>query len=144
MPRIIYFGPGNSRSDAIRLATIIATKQLPGNRAPAESGKWTDASGLARGIKGRDEPLAINVAEQNALLQASLHGVSVKDSTLYCTNQPCIICAKMIINAGIKEIVISEGYPDKMSMDFFKQAGVTVRFCNKKKVTTTQRHHVSV
>ncbi|MEI6117189.1 MAG: hypothetical protein WCP99_21820, partial [Burkholderiales bacterium] len=70
LPRIIYFGPGNSRSDAIRLATIIATKQLPGNRAPAESGSGTDASGLARGIKGRDEPLAINVADQNALLAA--------------------------------------------------------------------------
>ena len=66
-------------------------------------------------------------AEQNALLQASLHGVSVKDSVLYCTIQPCIICAKMLINAGIKEIVITGGYPDKMSMDFFNQAGVLVR-----------------
>lgn len=66
-------------------------------------------------------------AEQNALLQASLHGVSVKDSILYCTNQPCIICAKMLINAGIKEVVIISGYPDKMSMDFFEQGGVVVR-----------------
>ncbi|MBU4377065.1 MAG: cytidine/deoxycytidylate deaminase family protein [Candidatus Omnitrophica bacterium] len=72
---------------------------------------------LCRGLHG----------EQNALLQASLHGISVKDSVLYCTNQPCIICAKMLINAGIKEIVISDGYPDKMSMDFFKEAGVSVR-----------------
>lgn len=72
---------------------------------------------LCRGLHG----------EQNALLQASLHGVRVKDSILYCTNQPCIICAKMLINAGIKEIVISDGYPDKMSMDFFKQAKILVR-----------------
>lgn len=72
---------------------------------------------LCRGLHG----------EQNALLQASLHGVSVKDSALYCTNQPCIICAKMIINAGISEIVIREGYPDKMSMNFFKQANILVR-----------------
>jgi len=70
-------------------------------------------------------------AEQNALLQASLHGVSVKDSTLYCTNQPCIICAKMIINAGIKEIVMLEGYPDNMSMDFFKKAKIAVRKAKK-------------
>jgi len=70
-------------------------------------------------------------AEQNALLQASLHGVSVKDSMLYCTNQPCIICAKMIINAGIKEIVMLEGYPDKMSMDFFKKAKIAVRKAKK-------------
>lgn len=66
-------------------------------------------------------------AEQNALLQASLYGVSVKDSLLYCTNQPCIICAKMIINAGIKEIIISEGYPDEMAKDFFEEAGIKVR-----------------
>ena len=66
-------------------------------------------------------------AEQNALLQASLYGVSVKDGLLYCTNQPCLICAKMIINAGIKEIIISEGYPDKMAKDFFEEAGIKVR-----------------
>ena len=70
-------------------------------------------------------------AEQNALLQASLHGVSVKDSILYCTNQPCIICAKMLINSGVKEVVIADGYPDKMSMDFFKQAGILVRKAKK-------------
>ncbi len=73
-------------------------------------------------------------AEQNVLLQASLHGVSVKDSILYCTNQPCIICAKMLINAGIKEIVIEKGYPDKMSMDFFNQAGILVRTCKKRRL----------
>lgn len=70
-------------------------------------------------------------AEQNALLQASLHGVSVKDSILYCTTQPCIICAKMLINAGIQEVVIISGYPDKMSMDFLNEAGVLVRTCRK-------------
>ncbi len=66
-------------------------------------------------------------AEQNALIQASLYGVSTKGSALYVTNQPCIICAKMLINAGIKEIIISEGYPDKMAMDFLKEAKIKVR-----------------
>ncbi len=70
-------------------------------------------------------------AEQNALLQASLHGVSVKNSLLYCTNQPCIICAKMIINAGIKEIVVCDGYPDNMAGDFFKEAGLSLRRVKK-------------
>lgn len=70
-------------------------------------------------------------AEQNALIQASLYGVGVKDSTLYATNQPCVICAKMLINAGIKEIVISDGYPDKMAMDFFKEAKIKVRKVKK-------------
>ncbi len=72
-------------------------------------------------------------AEQNALLQACLHGVSVKDSILYCTNQPCAICAKMLINAGIRQIVIENGYPDKMSMDFFNESGIDVRTYKKAK-----------
>jgi len=66
-------------------------------------------------------------AEQNALIQASLYGISVKGSTLYATNQPCVICAKMLINAGIKEVVINDGYPDKMAMDFLKSAKIKVR-----------------
>ena len=66
-------------------------------------------------------------AEQNALLQAALHGVSAKGAKLYATTQPCIICAKMLINAGIKEIVIAGHYPDKMARDFLKEAKVKVK-----------------
>lgn len=66
-------------------------------------------------------------AEQNVLLQAALHGVSTKDSQLYITNHPCMICSKMLINAGIREIIISEGYPDEMSEDFLKEAGIRIR-----------------
>ncbi len=66
-------------------------------------------------------------AEQNALIQASLYGISVKGSSLYATNQPCVICAKMLINAGIKEIVIAGGYPDKMAMEFLKEAKIKIR-----------------
>jgi len=69
--------------------------------------------------------------EQNALIQASLHGIGVEGSTLYATNQPCIICAKMLINAGIKEIVVSDGYPDKMAMEFLKEAKIKVRRLKK-------------
>jgi dCMP deaminase len=66
-------------------------------------------------------------AEQNALIQASLYGISVKDSTLYATNQPCAICAKMLINSGIREVVILEGYPDKLAARFLREAKIKVR-----------------
>ncbi len=69
-------------------------------------------------------------AEQNALLQAALYGVSVKGAVLYVTVTPCIICAKMIINAGVKEVVIDGDYPDKMAKEFLKEAGVKVRRIN--------------
>ncbi|MDB4349406.1 cytidine/deoxycytidylate deaminase family protein [Omnitrophica bacterium] len=66
-------------------------------------------------------------AEQNAILQAALHGNSVRDAILYATVQPCIICAKMLINAGIKEIIIMGEYPDEMAAQFLKEAGVKVK-----------------
>jgi len=66
-------------------------------------------------------------AEQNAIIQAALHGISIKDSTLYCTNSPCVICAKMIINAGIKEVIYEEGYDDPLAMEMLKEAGVKVK-----------------
>lgn len=66
-------------------------------------------------------------AEHNALLQAALYGVSTKGAMLYLTTQPCIICAKMIINAGIGEIIFRGDYPDKMARDFLKEAKVKIR-----------------
>lgn len=65
-------------------------------------------------------------AEQNAIIQAALHGVSVKGATLYCTNQPCIICAKMVINAGISLIVVKDGYADKLAAEMLDEAGIRV------------------
>ncbi len=65
-------------------------------------------------------------AEQNAIIQAALHGVSIEGSILYCTCEPCSVCAKMIINAGIKEIVVGGNYPDKLARDMFREAGVKV------------------
>jgi dCMP deaminase len=70
-------------------------------------------------------------AEQNAIIQAALHGVSTKDSTLYCTNHPCVICAKMIINAGITRIVIRDGYSDRLAADMLSEAGITVEQMEK-------------
>ena len=65
-------------------------------------------------------------AEQNAIIQAAKLGVSVQGATLYCTHQPCSICAKMIINSGIARVVFDEGYPDDFSIKMFNEAGVQV------------------
>ena len=65
-------------------------------------------------------------AEQNAIIQAAFHGVSIRDASLYCTNLPCSICAKMIINAGIKAIYYLSGYADSMSEEMLDEAGVKV------------------
>ena len=66
-------------------------------------------------------------AEQNAILQAVVHHIGIKDSALYATNQPCIICAKMLINAQIKEIVISAGSPDDLAREMLKEAKIKIR-----------------
>ncbi len=65
-------------------------------------------------------------AEQNAIIQAALHGVSIENATLYCTHQPCILCAKMLINSRIDKVVFGKDYPDKDALDFFYKAGIKV------------------
>ncbi len=65
-------------------------------------------------------------AEQNAIIQAAKLGVSIDGATLYCTHQPCAICAKMIINSGISRVVYASGYPDKFSLEMFEEAGVRI------------------
>jgi dCMP deaminase len=65
-------------------------------------------------------------AEQNAIIQAALHGVSVDGATLYCTAQPCVICSKMLINSGIRSVVFAEGYPDELSRELLEEAGVAL------------------
>ncbi|AAM03590.1 TPA: cytidine deaminase [Methanosarcina acetivorans] len=65
-------------------------------------------------------------AEQNAIIQAAIHGVSIAGATIYCTQQPCTLCAKMIINSNIKKVVYSTPDPDTDSLEFFRSAGVEV------------------
>lgn len=65
-------------------------------------------------------------AEQNAIIQAARYGININGATLYCTHQPCVICAKMIINAGISRVIYKEGYPDEFSMRLFAEAGTKV------------------
>lgn len=70
-------------------------------------------------------------AEQNAIIQSALQGVSIKGGILYCTHQPCILCTKMLINAGIIKIVYEGEYPDELSKKFFEEAGVDVNKWNR-------------
>jgi dCMP deaminase len=65
-------------------------------------------------------------AEQNAIIQAAYHGVSVKGASLYSTTQPCSICAKMIINAGIDTIYYDSGYADDLAQEMLSEAGLTL------------------
>jgi dCMP deaminase len=65
-------------------------------------------------------------AEQNAIIQAAYHGVSIKGATLYCTNLPCIICTKMLINAGIARVVYGEGYADPLAQEMWEESNVQV------------------
>ena len=66
-------------------------------------------------------------AEQNAIIQAARYGVSIEGATLYCTTQPCTQCTKMLINAGITEIVYAEGYPDDLACELLDESGIVVR-----------------
>ncbi len=63
-------------------------------------------------------------AEQNAIIQAAYHGVSIKEAVLYSTHLPCSICMKMLINAGIRSIVYKEGYPDDLSIQLISEAKI--------------------
>lgn len=65
-------------------------------------------------------------AEQNAIINAARYGVSTQDSVLYCTNQPCILCARMLINAGVKRIVHQGDFDDQLAVQFLQEAGVEI------------------
>jgi len=79
---------------------------------------------LCRGLHG----------EQNAIIQAAYHGVGIRGATLYCTNHPCIICSKMIINAGIQRVVYEDGYADALAKEMLKESGIKIeRFKRKRK-----------
>ena len=81
-------------------------------------------------------------AEQNAIIQAAYHGVSVRDGTIYVTHQPCLTCAKMIINAGIKRVAYAGEYPDNIARQFLAEAGVSLQRLTlpQEKMAAVQHH----
>ncbi|MCE5203475.1 MAG: cytidine/deoxycytidylate deaminase family protein [Coriobacteriales bacterium] len=66
-------------------------------------------------------------AEQNAVIQAARHGISIDGATVYCTHQPCVLCAKILINAGVVEIVYRQPYPDPLAEELLAEAGIAPR-----------------
>jgi dCMP deaminase len=98
------------------------------NGAPAEVSHCQDTGCLRAKLNvpsGEKHELCRGVhAEQNVIIQAAYYGIPVKDASLYCTTKPCSICAKMIINAGIKKVYHKEGYDDPITLDMFDQANV--------------------
>jgi dCMP deaminase len=71
-------------------------------------------------------------AEQNAIIQCAVHGVTVKEATIYSTTQPCVLCSKMLINVGIKTIVFQGPYPDKLSLQLLEEATIELRAVKSK------------
>ena len=63
-------------------------------------------------------------AEQNAVIQAARHGTAIDGAMVYCTHQPCVLCAKILINAGITEIIYRNAYPDALAAEMLAEAGV--------------------
>lgn len=71
-------------------------------------------------------------AEQNAIIQASQHGVSINGATIYVTHQPCSICTKMLINSGIKKFIYASPYDDPLSEEMIQEAGIEIQIIDKK------------
>ncbi len=96
-----------------------------------ELGCLRDELGIPSGT--RHEICRAIHAEQNAIIQGAFHGISVKGGTLYCTHTPCMICAKMIVNSGIEEVVSYHDYPDEEARKFLGEADVKLRKISRPK-----------
>ncbi|MCP4653118.1 MAG: cytidine deaminase [Candidatus Omnitrophica bacterium] len=124
----------SERSTCLRRAVgavLVKNKQILAtgyNGAPTNISHCEDVGCLRQKLKipsGQRHEICRGLhAEQNVILQAARHGVSLCDSVLYITHTPCSICAKMIINAGIKEIICAGTYPDENAQTFLKEAKI--------------------
>ncbi len=81
-------------------------------------------------------------AEQNAIIQAALFGISIKDSILYVTNTPCVVCAKMLINAGVSEIIYEGEYPDDLATEMLAESKVKLKKVRTEKLNNFLENHL--
>jgi dCMP deaminase len=115
-------------------AVIVSDKQVVAtgyNGAPKGIAHCDEKGGCLREKLGvpsgeRHELCRALHAEQNAIIQAATSGQSIEGATIYITHQPCVICAKMIINAGIRKIIVEEGYPDELAVEILDEAGLKI------------------
>jgi dCMP deaminase len=96
------------------------------NGSPSGLPHCDDVGCLIRIVDGRESCQRTLHAEQNAIIQAAYHGVSVTGATIYTTHQPCLLCTKMIINAGIETVYYGQGYPDPLAVELANEAGLDV------------------
>lgn len=101
------------------------------NGAPAGVKTCVERGECMRRVKGipsgtRQELCYGIHAEQNAIIQAAKLGISIDGAYLYCTHQPCVICSKMIVNAGIKRVIYEQGYPDEFAREMLREGGVSL------------------
>lgn len=114
-------------------AVIVKDKRILStgyNGAPTDCKHCSDVGCLREQLKvpsgERHELCRALHAEQNAIAQAAQHGISVKDAAIYVTHQPCSLCAKLIINAGLSHIIYEGDYPDSLSFELLNEAGITL------------------
>jgi dCMP deaminase len=114
-------------------AVIVRDKRIlaTGYNGPPRGLPHCDVAGCLREQMGipsgqRQEICRGLHAEQNSIIQAALHGVSIEGSAVYITHQPCITCAKMIINSGIVRVICASTYPDELARDMLHEAHVTL------------------
>ncbi|MBU1006867.1 MAG: dCMP deaminase family protein [Candidatus Omnitrophica bacterium] len=126
-------------------AVIVRNKRFltAGYNGAAGGVKDCLALGCLRNEKGipsgeRHEICRAIHAEQNAIIQAGLHGINISGSTIYCTHSPCILCAKMLVNAKIEKFVTAGKYADKSFRPLFKEAGVKYKVISEPKLTITK------
>jgi len=100
-----------------------------GSRDCLELGCLRDRMGIPSGT--RHEICRAVHAEQNAIIQAGSHGITVAGGTLYCTHSPCLICAKMVVNAKIRRFVTCQEYPDQEYRELFRETGVVFDIVEK-------------
>ena len=126
----------SSRSTCIRRkvgAVIVLDKRILStgyNGAPSKLAHCLDIGCLREKMNvpsGKQHEICRGIhAEQNAILQASRYGIPIAGAKIYITNQPCVLCAKMLINTGISEIIYEGTYPDKMAKDILSEADIKV------------------
>lgn len=114
-------------------AVLVRDRQIlaTGYNGPPRGLPHCDQVGCLRELQGipsgeRHELCRGLHAEQNAIIQAANHGVAIGGATLYSTTHPCVICTKMIINAGVQRVVYGEGYADELSREMLAHAGISV------------------
>lgn len=107
-----------------------------GLRHCAETGCLREDTSIPSGM--RHELCRGLHAEQNAIIQAAFHGIPIQGASLYCTNKPCVICSKMLINAGIRAVYHAEGYDDPLADSMLAEAGIDLVLLDDRPATAAR------